>query len=127
MAFTITFDNGTDLQNFLASVSSRGDIPAAPAQVITDPYPTPAPVAAPTDGNLWPTGPRINSDTAGDLNIGDDVHWSGAKYTFDGVVENVTDDIGDKDKRVFVRRNDTDKLVSLTNEDLDNYSLFRAA
>lgn len=58
------------------------------------------------------------------LDIGTEVHWHGQKYVFDGVVEDIrTDDLTDdeidpNEKIVFVRRNDTDKLVSLTLRDL---------
>ena len=59
------------------------------------------------------------------LDIGTEVHWQGAKFVFDGVVEKINDEaIGEyKDdnwnvKVLFIRRNDTDKLVSLTLRDL---------
>ena len=60
------------------------------------------------------------------LDIGSEVHWHGAKFVFDGVVEDLrTDDLTDdeidpnpSEKIVFIRRNDTDKLVSLTLRDL---------
>ena len=60
------------------------------------------------------------------LDIGTEVHWHGAKYVFDGVVEKIhdemledIDDVWDADEKIlFIRRNDTDKLVSLTLRDL---------
>lgn len=59
------------------------------------------------------------------LDIGTEAHWKGQKYTFDGVVEKINDemlevdDIWDADEKIlFIRRNDTDKLVSLTLRDL---------
>ena len=60
------------------------------------------------------------------LDVGTEVHWHGAKFVFDGVVEKIeTDDVTDANdwadydtKVVFIRRNDTDKLVSLTLRDL---------
>ena len=63
------------------------------------------------------------------LDIGTEVHWHGAKFEFDGVVEQIDDDVllavsagsidgSFDDKVVFIRRNDTDKLVSLTLRDL---------
>lgn len=59
------------------------------------------------------------------LDIGTEVHWHGAKFVFDGVVERISDDVFDTEgdlqydvKAVFIRRNDTDKLVSLTLRDL---------
>ena len=66
------------------------------------------------------------------LDIGTEVHWHGAKFVFDGAVEEIDDDEledaaeslnagsdADYDAKVlFIRRNDTDKLVSLTLRDL---------
>lgn len=59
------------------------------------------------------------------LDIGTEVHWHGQKFVFDGVVERISDDVFDTEgdlqydvKAVFIRRNDTDKLVSLTLRDL---------
>ena len=60
------------------------------------------------------------------LDVGTEVHWHGAKYEFDGVVEKIhdemledIDDVWDADEKIiFIRRNDTDKLVSLTLRDL---------
>ena len=60
------------------------------------------------------------------LDVGTEVHWHGAKYAFDGVVEKINDemleDIDDVwdvvEKILFIRRNDTDKLVSLALRDL---------
>ena len=62
------------------------------------------------------------------LDVGTEVHWHGAKFVFDGVVEDLrTDDLTDdeiddeivpSEKIVFIRRNDTGKLVSLTLRDL---------
>lgn len=60
------------------------------------------------------------------LDIGTEVHWKGQKFEFDGVVEKINDemledidDVQDADEKIlFIRRNDTDKLVSLTLRDL---------
>ena len=60
------------------------------------------------------------------LDIGTEVHWKGAKFVFDGVVEKINDemledidDVQDADEKIlFIRRNDTDKLVSLALRDL---------
>lgn len=60
------------------------------------------------------------------LDIGTEVHWHVAKFVFDGVVEKINDEmledideVNDADEKIlFVRRNDTDKLVSLTLRDL---------
>ncbi len=60
------------------------------------------------------------------LDVGTEVHWHGTKFVFDGVVEKIeTDDVTDDNgwtdydtKVLFIHRNDTDKLVSLTLRDL---------
>ena len=59
------------------------------------------------------------------LDIGTVVHWHGAMFVLDGVEEKIDDDLTDdeidpnpSEKIVFIRRNDTDKLVSLTLRDL---------
>ena len=67
------------------------------------------------------------------IDIDTEVHWKGAKFEFDGVVERIeTDGAGvpdtdgwydDRVKVLFIRRNDTDKLVSLTLRDLQTGSL----
>lgn len=67
------------------------------------------------------------------LDIGTEVHWKGQKFVFDGVVEKiemgaVVDYNGWTDydvKAVFIRRNDTGKLVSLTLRDLQTGRLTR--
>ena len=95
------------------------DAPVQDAPIIT-------PQADPQDTAL-----RIASvaDIDNYLDIGTEVHWHGAKFVFDGVVEKsdteyleeVDNDLKPLDydtKIVFIRRNDTDKLVSLTLRDL---------
>ena len=54
------------------------------------------------------------------LDVGSEVHWHGAKFEFDGVVERIDGEVewDDDTKALFIRRNDTDKLVSLTLRDL---------
>ena len=56
------------------------------------------------------------------LDVGSEVHWHGAKFVFDGVVERIEGEdefeLLDDTKAVFIRRNDTGKLVSLTLRDL---------
>ena len=60
------------------------------------------------------------------LDVGSEVHWQGAKFVFDGVVERIDDEVVSPDagleylddKAVFIRRNDTGQLVSLTLRDL---------
>ena len=92
------------------------DAPVQDAPIIT-------PQADPQDTAL-----RIASvaDIDNYLDVGTEVHWHGAKFVFDGVVEKLeTDDVTDANdwadydtKVVFIRRNDTDKLESLTLRDL---------
>jgi len=102
----------------------------------TKSQPEPAPSAAPVQGepiitpqaDAQDTALRISSvaDIDKYLDIGTEVHWHGQKYTFDGVVEKINDemledidDVQDADEKIlFIRRNDTDKLVSLTLRDL---------
>lgn len=63
---------------------------------------------------------RIDSNNLDQLAVDDAVRWAGAKYTFDGIVESIDPDA---EKTVYLRRNDTGKKVSLTLDDLDNYTL----
>ncbi len=51
------------------------------------------------------------------------VHWSGKKFDFDGLVEDIQQGYDVNDKVVFVRRSDTNKLVSLTIADLIDPSI----
>ena len=88
---------------------------------------TPAQVSA-AQYDPQDTALRIASvaDIGNYLDIGTEVHWRGAKFVFDGVVEKIhdemledIDDVWDADEKIlFIRRNDTDKLVSLTLRDL---------
>ena len=84
--------------------------PAQDAPIIT-------PQADPQDTAL-----RIASvaDIDNYLDVGTEVHWHGAKFEFDGVVECIEgeEEWADDTKNLFIRRNDTDKLVSLTLRDL---------
>ncbi len=92
------------------------DAPVQDAPIIT-------PQADPQDTAL-----RIASvaDIDNYLDIGTEVHWKGQKFEFDGVVERIDDEVVSPDagleylddKALFIRRNDTDKLVSLTLRDL---------
>ena len=92
------------------------DAPVQDAPIIT-------PQADPQDTAL-----RIASvaDIDNYLDVGSEVHWHGAKFVFDGVVERIDDEVVSPDagleylddKAVFIRRNDTAKLVSLTLRDL---------
>ena len=91
------------------------DAPVQDAPIITpqaDPQDTALCIASVADSDNY-------------LDFGTEVHWHGAKFVFDGVVEKIDDEaIGEyKDdswnvKVLFIRRNDTDKLVSLTLRDL---------
>lgn len=94
---------------------------AAPVQDVE-----PAP-QQPTQPDPQDTALRIASVAYIDkyLDVGTEVHWHGAKFEFDGAVEKINDemlevdDIWDADEKIlFIRRNDTDKLVSLTLRDL---------
>ena len=94
------------------------DAPVQDAPIIT-------PQADPQDTAL-----RIASvaDIDNYLDLDTEVHWKGQKFEFDGVVERIeTDHVVDDtgviwanydEKALFIRRNDTDKLVSLTLRDL---------
>ena len=100
---------------------------AQPEQVPNDAPVQDAPIITPQP-DPQDTALRIASvaDIDNYLDIGTEVHWKGQKFEFDGVVEkiddemldDIDDEIGPNDKLVFIRRNDTDKLVSLTLRDL---------
>ena len=57
------------------------------------------------------------------LKVGDLVHWRGQLFNFDGVVERFEPSDDHDAKVVWVRRDDTGKLVSLTLSDLQTGSL----
>ena len=100
---------------------------AQPEQAPNDASVQDAPIITP-QADPQDTALRIASvaDIDNYLDIGSEVHWHGAKYVFDGVVEKIhdemledIDDVWDADEKIlFIRRNDTDKLVSLTLRDL---------
>ena len=98
---------------------------AQPEQAPNDAPVQDAPIITP-QADPQGTALRIASvrDIDNYLDIGTEVHWHGTKFVFDGVVEDIrTDDLTDdeidpSEKIVFIRRNDTDKLVSLTLRDL---------
>lgn len=94
---------------------------AQPEQVPNDAPAQDAPIITPQD-DPQDTALRIASvaDIDNYLDIGTEVHWHGAKFVFDGVVERIDDEEEwlDNTKAIFIRRNDTDKLVSLTLRDL---------
>lgn len=76
-----------------------------------------------------PVGARITTlNDLHSLNGGSPVYWVGAKYEFTGAIETVNrafDDLMDEDdeKVLWVRRDDTNKLVSLTWADIQTHSL----
>ena len=80
-----------------------------------------APIITPQP-DLQDAALRISSvaDVDNRLDVGTEVHWHGQKYTFDGVVECIDgeEEWAADTKALFIRRNDTDKLVSLTLRDL---------
>lgn len=90
--------------------------------------PNDAPVPQTSQPDPHDTALRIASvaDIDNYLDLGTEVHWKGQKFEFEGVVEQIeTDDVVDDNgwtdydtKVLFIRRNDTDKLVSLTLRDL---------
>ena len=94
---------------------------AQPEQVPNDAPVQDAPIITP-QADPQDTALRIASvaDIDSYLDIGSEVHWHGQKYVFDGVVEKIDgeEEWTDTTKILFIRRNDTDKLVSLTLRDL---------
>ena len=100
---------------------------AQPEQVPNDAPVQDAPIITP-QADPQDTALRIASvaDIDSYLDIGSEVPWHGAKFVFAGVVEKINDemleDIDDVwdayEKILFIRRVDTDKLVSLTLRDL---------
>ena len=99
---------------------------AQPEQAPNDAPAQDAPIITP-QADHQDTALRIASvaDIGNYLDIGTEVRWRGAKFVFDGVVEKLNDemlevdDVWDADEKIlFIRRNDTDKLVSLTLHDL---------
>lgn len=99
---------------------------AHPEQVPNDTPVQDAPIITP-QADPQDTALRIASvaDIDNYLDIGTEVHWKGQKFEFDGAVEKINDemlevdDIWDADEKIlFIRRNDTDKLVSLTLRDI---------
>ena len=104
----------------LPSIDVNTDVTIGSAAPVQD-----APIITPQP-DPQDTARRIASvaDIDNYLDIGTEVHWHGAKYTFDGVVEKINDEMLEVDEKIlFIRRNDTDKLVSLTLRDLQTGSL----
>ena len=103
---------------------------AQPEQAPNDAPVQDAPISTP-QADPQGTALRIASvaDIDNYLDIGTEVHWKGQKYEFDGVVEKIDTEYLEEvnnylqpldydTKVVFIRRNDTGKLVSLTLRDL---------
>lgn len=120
---TITIDNPSAavLEHLakLPSIDANTDVTIGSAAPVQD-----APIITPQADPQY-TALRIASvaDIDNYLDIGTEVHWQGAKFVFDGVVERINDDLTDEEvdpdeKALFIRRNDTDKLVSLTLRDI---------
>lgn len=116
----ITVNNpSAAVMEYLAKLPTIGSTP------VKDTGLTPAQVEA-AQYDPQSTALRIASgaDIDNYLDVGTEVHWHGAKLVFDGVVEKINDvdltddEINPSEKFVFIRRNDTDKLVSLTLRDL---------
>lgn len=114
----------------LPSIDANTDVTIGSATPVQD-----APIITPQP-DPQDTALRIASvaDIDNYLDVGSEVHWHGAKFVFDGVVEKfdfcALDDAAERinagsaadydAKLVFIRRNDTDKLVSLTLRDLQD-------
>lgn len=129
---TIDFDTTAELTAIATALSTLGVnmhlsatasgapidyIPPAPTQASNTPVDAEA--GAPTD-----YVPPNKVYTRGNLHVGDIVHWKGAKYEFDGVVEKIAADAtSSESKGVWVRRNDTGALVSLTIGNLATYGI----
>jgi hypothetical protein len=112
MKITIIVENPS--ANFFSALAGMGK----PAALVTKPD-TPE-QSAPEQDEPYA---RITSEDFCGAEVGDYVHWRGAKFEFHGVVERLNRDATGDEKAVFVRRDDTHKLVSLTANDLDNHSL----
>lgn len=117
-----SLDKASTALDVLLDEIARTKAEQAPSAAPVQDAPIITPQADPQDTAL-----RISSvaDIDNYLDIGTEVHWHGQKYTFDGVVEKINDemlevdDIWDADEKIlFIRRNDTGKLVSLTLRDL---------
>lgn len=120
----ITVNNPSDaVMEYLAklpSIDVNTDVTIGSAAPVQD-----APIITPQPD---PQDAALRSASVADidnyLDTGTEVHWKGQKFEFDGVVEDIrTDDLTDdeidpSEKILFIRRNDTDKLVSLTLRDL---------
>lgn len=77
---------------------------------------------APPAAQGTPTAAPMKITDVNDLDIGDQVHWAGARYVFDGEVKSVHPGAADG-KVLRLTRFDTGKTVSLTQDDLNNHSL----
>jgi hypothetical protein len=107
MKITIIIENPST--NFFSALAGMGK----PAALVTKPDASEQDDSAPEQG----------TPSARDVEVGDRIHWRGAKFEFDGVVERINDAATGAEKAIFVRRSDTNKLVSLTTDDLVDYDL----
>jgi hypothetical protein len=110
MKITIIIENPS--ANFFSTLAGM----SKPATLVTKPD-------APEQSTPEQTTPEQLASSARDVEVGDRVHWRGAKFEFDGVVESINSAATGAEKAVFVRRSDTNKLVSLTTDDLVDYDL----
>jgi len=122
-------DNAEMMESLDKALTALDEIARTKAQPEQAPSAAPvqdAPIITP-QADPQDTALRIASvaDIDNYLDIDTDVHWKGQKYVFDGVVEKINDemlevdDVWDADEKIlFIRRNDTDKLVSLTLRDI---------
>ena len=98
------------------------DAPIIPPEQVPNDAPVWGAPIIPPQADPQDTALRIASvaDIDNYLDVGSEVHWHGQKYVFDGVVEKIDgeEEWTDTTKLLFIRRNDTDKLVSLTLRDL---------
>ena len=100
---------------------------AQPEQAPNDASVQDAPIITP-QADPQDTALRIASvaDIDNYLDVGTEVHWKGQKFEFDGVVGRIeTDDVADGEgwikydtKVLFIRSNNTGKLVSLNMRDI---------
>lgn len=112
ITFTAEFTSIDDFAAFVAGLTSN------PASInIAQPQAAPAPVQADDSSPERFYNFKLPA-------VGTNIHWSGARFDFDGVVDRIDEDTDNMaDKCVWVRRNDTGKLVSLTGDDLVSHEL----
>jgi hypothetical protein len=117
MKITIIVENPS--ANFFSALAGMGK----PAALVTKPDTPEQPTPEQNDSAPEQPTPEQLASSARDVEVGDRVHWRGAKFEFDGVVESINSNATGAEKAIFVRRSDTNKLVSLTTDDLVDYDL----